>query len=337
MSRKYLIPILLVLFLPSVALAAVPAGGFNRNLYYGMRNNPDVVTLQDFLRRLNFFAPPQSTGNFFMVTVDAVKKFQRANNITPVSGFFGWRSRTAANKILASENTATMGSTGSTATIPAGQDSLYKGKIVIGYASGGGALPENEFIYIENRSEGDNISITGMELSSTKGVSFTIPRAYFLPGMLNSGADDSVVLKPNGRAILTAGRQERKINFQTNLCTGYFNETSKFIPKPANRCPQVASGDLPDNLSDNCVQIIQNTGACRAPQTEEPIYEERCSQYIASHLNYNGCVADYRARTNFYSGEWLIWMQRSAGFLRATRETLILKDTSGKEVDRYSY
>jgi len=57
-----------------------------------MRQDPDVVVLQDFLRSRGFFDYSVSTGNYFTVTLQAVKKFQQTYNIFPLAGYFGSKS-----------------------------------------------------------------------------------------------------------------------------------------------------------------------------------------------------------------------------------------------------
>ncbi len=54
--------------------------------------------MQEFLTDQGFYAGPIS-GNFFLITVEGVKKFQKANGINP-TGYFGTKSRAVANQIL---------------------------------------------------------------------------------------------------------------------------------------------------------------------------------------------------------------------------------------------
>lgn len=77
----------------------VSSSVFTRDLYFGMRNNSDVSNLQEFLTDQGYYAGPVS-GNYFLLTVQAVKKFQSANGINP-TGYFGPKSRAVANEIIA--------------------------------------------------------------------------------------------------------------------------------------------------------------------------------------------------------------------------------------------
>lgn len=90
--KKYIV--FTFLFLPLFASAS-----FDKNLYYGLRNDVSVTELQELLTEKGFYSGP-ITGNFYSLTLKAVKDFQTANSITPVSGYFGPLSRAKANSLL---------------------------------------------------------------------------------------------------------------------------------------------------------------------------------------------------------------------------------------------
>jgi len=56
---------------------------FFRDLFFGFRADPDVVRLQEFLRNKGFFTYPESTGNYFTVTKEAVLAYQLGKKIPP--------------------------------------------------------------------------------------------------------------------------------------------------------------------------------------------------------------------------------------------------------------
>jgi peptidoglycan hydrolase-like protein with peptidoglycan-binding domain len=98
--------IVLLSILPSLAFAQT----FDRDLYFGIQNNPDVTKLQEFLTEQGVYSGP-ITGNFFSLTLSAVKQFQSAQGISPISGYFGPLSRGKANQILAAEGVSSTGVT----------------------------------------------------------------------------------------------------------------------------------------------------------------------------------------------------------------------------------
>jgi len=71
---------------------------FNRDLYFGLSNDSDIIALQEFLTEQGYYAGPIS-GNFGSLTLSAVKKFQLAKGINS-TGYFGPRSRAVPNAIM---------------------------------------------------------------------------------------------------------------------------------------------------------------------------------------------------------------------------------------------
>ena len=316
---------------------------FNRDLFFGMRQDSDVVVLQDFLRSRGFFNYPVSTGNYFTVTLQAVKKFQQTYNIFPLAGYFGSKSRAVANNLAVSENGSysylqpplAAGYSLPPSASGAVWTSPYKGKIFISYASGYSDDPKYETITLENRAENENINITGLVLESSRGGRFTIPKGHDIPGLTGDIGRDFIILKPRDRAIITAGRQSERMDFRTNLCVGYLAELSDFTPSVYSYCPRPDTVGLL-SLSDRCLNIIDSTSYCRKVDPGLAL-DSNCSQYVNQHLSYAGCVKDFRSRADFFGSEWFIWMQRGEEFLRNVRDEVILKDGQEREIDRYSY
>lgn len=93
--------LLLVLFL-FPTLASAQTVSFQNNLSYGSTGS-DVSALQEFLVTQHLLAPQYVTGSFYSLTLAAVKSFQTAESISPVSGFVGPITRNTINTILAQE------------------------------------------------------------------------------------------------------------------------------------------------------------------------------------------------------------------------------------------
>lgn len=75
---------------------------FSRNLYFGMQKDSDVTKLQEFLTDQGLYSGP-ITGNFFSLTLKAVKQFQINQGISPAAGFFGPVTRIKVNAVLSEE------------------------------------------------------------------------------------------------------------------------------------------------------------------------------------------------------------------------------------------
>lgn len=92
--------LLVVLFLfPTLAFAQTT---FDTNVSYGSTGS-DVSALQEFLVTQHLLDPQFVTGNFYSLTLNAVKAFQTAESISPVSGYVGPITRETINSILADE------------------------------------------------------------------------------------------------------------------------------------------------------------------------------------------------------------------------------------------
>lgn len=94
----------ILLALPFTAFAA----GFERDLYFGLKANPDVKNLQEFLQGRGLYSGP-ANGSFFSLTQEAVKKFQQQEKIEPALGFFGLKTRTRANTLSSSQPQSSSG------------------------------------------------------------------------------------------------------------------------------------------------------------------------------------------------------------------------------------
>lgn len=86
---------LVLLVLPLVSFSAF----FEKDLFFGVKNNSEVKKLQEFLQEQGLYSGPK-TGNFLSLTKEAVKKFQIREKVTPPLGYFGSKSRARANSIL---------------------------------------------------------------------------------------------------------------------------------------------------------------------------------------------------------------------------------------------
>ncbi|TSD04211.1 MAG: hypothetical protein Greene071436_157, partial [Parcubacteria group bacterium Greene0714_36] len=193
---------------------------------------------------------------------------------------------------------------------------------------------DKEQVTLRNNSSVETITVTGFRIENSRGGSVDIPKAFELPGFA-AVANDPIRLRPGEQVVITFGRQERQMNFRENLCTGYFDATSKFSPSLAHRCPRLDPKEFPE-LSDRCIQQLQNVSSCRIPKLDL-FTDSACADFAQAHFNYAGCVKDYREKANFYGTRWLVWLQREGDFFRNVLERVTLKDGQGKVVDEFEY
>ncbi len=97
---------------------------FSKALYFGIQGDPEVTKLQEFLTDQGLYSGP-ITGNFFSLTLKAVKQFQTREGITPVAGYFGELTRNRVNALLSSQvqqlEQQVVSETGSAAPVPTEQ------------------------------------------------------------------------------------------------------------------------------------------------------------------------------------------------------------------------
>ena len=98
-----IIPLSLAFFVLLFSVFIVKAETlFTKDLYFDIQDDSEVIKLQEFLTNRGFYSGP-ITGNFFSLTLEAVKKFQQNYGITPVAGYFGAKTRGKANEIISSQ------------------------------------------------------------------------------------------------------------------------------------------------------------------------------------------------------------------------------------------
>ena len=83
-----------------LAKLITPPKPFTTDLYFGLRNNAEVKRLQEFLIGKGYLRAGLNTGNYFSLTVAAVRAYQTAKGITPVNGRVGPKTRAAINADL---------------------------------------------------------------------------------------------------------------------------------------------------------------------------------------------------------------------------------------------
>ena len=85
----------------SLLITPVAYASFDNDLSYGSQGN-EVIELQEFLFT-NGYLTVNPTGNYYSLTVNAVKKFQKDNDISQ-TGYFGPITRSAVNNLLIGYN-----------------------------------------------------------------------------------------------------------------------------------------------------------------------------------------------------------------------------------------
>ena len=309
---------------------------FFRDLYFGLRVDPDVMRLQEFLRHFGFFTYPESTGNYFSITQNAIVQYQVVKRL-PQTGSVDALTRAYINLDIFNANTPeeTDNST-QVSPVPETATSTFYKKIDISGFTGKSTNPLSERITIVNRTKNESIPVTSWEFETSMGTRFRIPSVYNLPGLPDATLGP-LVLPPGGKITITAGRQDTYSAFRENICTGYFTQHTKFTPSIGNQCPQIDTYDLLA-LGDKCIATIDKVPRCTIPTASHFFGQtSECSSYMIQHLSYAGCVHDHRADTDFFENLWYVWLGRDTELFRNIHETLVLRDSAGLFVDKREY
>ncbi len=90
-----------IIFIASVAPASAVSGSFKRDLYFGLKKDPDVMLLQKTLKAEGCFKST-ITGNFGTLTRKGVECFQKKHKFTSLSknGYVGTYTRKILNEVL---------------------------------------------------------------------------------------------------------------------------------------------------------------------------------------------------------------------------------------------
>ncbi|MEK7066139.1 MAG: peptidoglycan-binding protein [Patescibacteria group bacterium] len=327
-----------------VAVVVSATKQFDYDLQSRSTRSSDIFYLQEFLRGFGFFTYSISTGTYGHATADAVARFQRANNI-PATGIFNTLTRTLANRIIVAKNikftTPTQNKVVTPVTpitpkpITTSATSTAKGVIKIASIMRAGAKPDGQFIVIRNNAGKNPVDITGFTITTSQNNQFLIPKAHTIPG-INSVARDNIVLKPGESVKIIVGRQVTQINFQENICTGYFDEKVDYGGNLSHNCPKPDYTSRISVLSDYCTEVFDKTPICKTVDVQKT-QQPACMQFSVDHFNYQGCLKDFKNKTGFLKGNWLVWMQRNATFFRQLHDIVILYDKEGKIVDQFTY
>jgi peptidoglycan hydrolase-like protein with peptidoglycan-binding domain len=334
---------------------AYAASPFLRDLQYGS-GDADVARLQEFLRAREFYAYPESHGNYDYITRGSVIRFQLANYIWPATGDFSGKTRKEANTQISipppaekkllfnAEKNISYTAPGSNEkneilTPPTPADSAtstYFNVIKLQRFAGRYSDPNRELVTISNISHSESVAVTGWTITTSRGIRITVPMAYDIPGMLDSHPK-VIVLPPGGSATLSSGKQEKYPAFRENICTGYFKEQTTFSPTIQSSCPRPNTSELL-YLDDKCLETIPKIRRCATPTNEHLFAQSSaCTAYMIQNLSYAGCVRNHRTTDAFYRNYWRIWLGRDTELYRNLHEVITLRDLTGKVVDERKY
>jgi hypothetical protein len=227
-----------------------------------------------------------------------------------------------------------------------GEVSPYRGIVSMNhYISGADSTdPRNESITLRvvgNASVPVDISGWTIE-SETSGNSVIIPQGTKVPtsGIVNAVQD--ITFTAGDQAILISGQSPIGASFQENKCIGYFSSFQKFSPALPQDCPSPNS-ELSSEYGANyirdaaCIDYVNTLSRCQVALTPPVGVSSACQGFLATYLNYNGCVNAHQNDADFEGTTWRVYLGRTNAMWRTKNEVVKLLDADGKTVDAFSY
>ncbi len=194
---------------------------------------------------------------------------------------------------------------------------------------------------------------------SSRGVSkvVIIPAAaeVFVDGAPN-WQNTPVELSRGGRVVIISGQMFGgrpyliDPSFRVNKCSGYLDkgDTVRFTPALSTNCPDPEAETDHSILDDECYNFVRRLPRCHVTEVKRlngDIYIDgrlsslsyQCRDYLASHFNYNFCVARHRHDPDFLTPDWRLFLGQPWELWDDQREVITLLDQEGRLVDQVKY
>lgn len=221
-----------------------------------------------------------------------------------------------------------------------------------------GTAPVNLTGWYLMNGKSDRVYDTGGgNLARLPSDAILIPRVVklFRAGGNNTVTSDLIVSN-NAQIVITTGAAPNSAtfpisNFQTNLCSGYLDdlENVDFSPNLWSACPAPRDWPAASNIDNACYQFLSYLRSCHAPKFERKVdsvdyvdnqvnkLSSSCQNFVQNSFTYNGCVANFSSRPDFYQNEWRIFLGRPWELWANERETITLYDKNNKIVAQEKY
>ncbi len=227
-----------------------------------------------------------------------------------------------------------------------GEPSPYRGIVSLshGVSGAGSTDPRAESLQLSVVSGADvPVDISGWTLESeATGNAAVIPKGTETPtsGVVNAAQD--IVLTPGMQAIIISGQSPIGASFRENKCIGYFGSFQKFSPPLADDCPspssELAAFYGATYVRDSgCIDFVNALSRCQVALSAPAGSTSACQGFVATYLNYNGCLTAHQNDADFAGNAWRIYLGRTDSMWRTRNEVVKLLDKSGKTVDAFSY
>lgn len=206
----------------------------------------------------------------------------------------------------------------------------------------GATNPLEEYFSIIARNLEEEISLKGwsVERLSDKE-NFPFPPVSF-DSLLENIKEEELVLRRDAILVVSSGRSPVGKSFAVNECSGYVQQIFSFSPPIKEKCPSpIEVFDTSKVLLTNeCRIFLSELPACNTPTSKEDQIlsnlDNECISFVREELNEPACVDRMKVNTNFFTGEYRIFLNQINEIWRKG-DTLVLLDSFGKAVDSITY
>lgn len=219
---------------------------------------------------------------------------------------------------------------------------LLKTLSIDGFVGAQITSPSREYIRVilPSDSKKDEV-LSGLTLrSGALGISVKIPDGTVIPLLGVAYHNEPIILKPSGRAIVSTGRSPIGTSFQVNQCTGYLGQFQEYVPELRKDCPSPIDelklyGPYNESV---CRDFVDSIPRCTTSRTTPPsTLSSACKTFIVEKLNYNSCVLRHKNDSEFFTGEWRIFLGRTEELWKNKQEIIRLMNDKGETLDAITY
>ena len=222
-----------------------------------------------------------------------------------------------------------------------GQLSPYYGQVELTSFSLGNSTNPSRITVRSGALMAVPVDIRGWSVEGNRNVKILIPGAVgdYIPSSLVSGSN--LFLNKGETANFYSNYSPIGVGLKLNECTGYLNNTAKFLPELPKNCPAIYDKSEIINFSGTCQNLITSIRSCGVPTSDQinsvpKPDESQCRSILTGRTTYQSCYSRHRNDVNFFSKEWRVWVQSAMNF-DPGHDRLLLFDRNGLLVDEYVY
>lgn len=201
--------------------------------------------------------------------------------------------------------------------------------------------PDREyFVLLVSNALSTPITITDWKVFDRQsGEVYTLPRGVEVFG--SDAVSLPITVSSGDRVFVSSGNSPANTSFQVNKCSGYRSHFEKFVPAIKTSCSDPLQdfsdyGDVP--LSDAvCYSTVSSLSPCTTVRTIPSDVTEQCRSFLEDVLTEEGCVSHHRNDSDFFTGEWRLFLKSDQEIWKDRDNVLYLLDENDSLVATLVY